>query len=199
MKIIKIIIFTMFIFLFVSLSYFFYDFVSTPKFSIYKIQKSMINKDYQEFSKYVDLEQVIDRFLEQQIENLKNQKEDQSFLQKLVHTIQLNLLESQKKNIKSTLISLIEQYFQTNSDKHNQTFKKDYFFQIHIDIYLKEELISLFVFYYIDSIDCKKNHHCFVNIKTRKNLAKQKLLQLEFYKQNNIWRLISINNLYEFL
>lgn len=196
MKIIKIIIFSFLILAFASIGYLVYDFFSTPKFSIYMINQSILKKDYKQFQKYVNVDQLVSNFIEQQIEFLKNQKEKQKLFQKIENTVKLKLLEDKKAEIKSTIISLIEQYFRSNLDKSIQ---KDDIFELHNKIFTQQGLITFLFFYYIDSIDCREDTICIVNIKLEMNKEKTKILRLEFIKENSIWKLNSIPNLIEFI
>ncbi|MFN3603753.1 MAG: hypothetical protein ACK4UJ_03455 [Leptonema sp. (in: bacteria)] len=187
--------------IFISISFVIYDFFSSPKYSLYIITKSIINKDFNKFQNYVDLDSVVVHFIEQWIDfytqQVKNEQESFS-LKKAQNTIKIKLLENAKPHLKKLIIYSIQLYFDKKQEFNQE---KDYLDFIKNELNItKEDLLSILTLYKIHSIEYLENRKVStVYLEIQKETNIPQILKLKFTKEHTKWKLVSIENLFEVL
>ncbi len=93
--------------LFLLLSIFSFYFFYSPRYSLYQIQQSIKNKDKEAFLKYVDLDMLIEDFVQQIIRHESKQEKSRESIG------QFKIL-SKKRNLRKYK-TCIKRYFKTNA------------------------------------------------------------------------------------
>lgn len=188
-------IFIIFILLLSTLSYFIYSFYTSPKYSIYRLQKSILDKDYNKFEKYADLDSIIDDFLEQWIQYYKNNFKNSTPIEKIKDSLKIKLIENAKDKFKWFLKKIILFYFNQSKEEKNN----EYLTLLNIWNLTKEDLFHLLIQYKIHSIEYLDKENCIVNLEIQKEKDTPLILKLKFKKLDLNWKLIAITNLIEVL
>lgn len=178
--------------------YFIYSFYTSPKYSIYELQKSILNKEFDKFEKYADLDSIIDDFLEQWIQYYKNNSNKNNFIEKIQNSLKIKFLESSKDKFKWFLKKIILLYFnQNHKDKEEKD--ENYLNFLNIWNFTKEDFLILLIQYKIHSMEYLDKENCIVNLEIQKGKDTSLILKLKFQKFNSHWKLIAITNLVEVL
>ncbi|GIX42485.1 MAG: hypothetical protein KatS3mg129_2218 [Leptospiraceae bacterium] len=196
MKIKKLLI-IIFILLFFLSSYFVYSFLTSPRYSIYKIQSSIQHKDKEIFLQYVDIDSIIDDFLQQMILEESRGVNPDNPLEHFKSQLKIKLIEKFRPSIKQYFKQSILSYF--NSTAENLILPQE------AQILLLKKLESFSIpshigmQYSIDRIIYPEQNIAIVEFHIIPENAPPIILKLKFIKQNFYWKLIAIPNLYEFL
>lgn len=178
--------------------YFIYSFYTSPKYSIYELQKSILNKEFDKFEKYADLDSIIDDFLEQWIQYYKNNSNKNNFIEKIQNSLKIKFLESSKDKFKWFLKKIILLYFnQNHKDKEEKD--ENYLNFLNIWNFTKEDFLILLIQYKIHSMEYLDKENCIVNLEIQKGKDTSLILKLKFQKFNSRWKLVAITNLVEVL
>ncbi len=177
------------------ISFYTYRFISSPKYSIYKIQQSIKEKNKELFLQYVDLDSIINSFIDQIIEEEKKQLTANPSLENLKIQLKLRLIEKFRITIKEYLSNLVLSYFDLNLNipilgeevksifllplrLSFEVFKPDIQFSIGDTVYLNSDSAIVYVIF------------------TPRG-APPINLQLKFKRLDSYWKLVEIQNLYE--
>lgn len=178
--------------------YFIYSFYTSPKYSIYELQKSILNKEFDKFEKYADLDSIIDDFLEQWIQYYKNNSNKNNFIEKIQDSLKIKFLQTSKDKFKWFLKKIFLLYFnQNHKDKEEKD--ENYLNFLNIWNFTKEDFLILLIQYKIHSMEYLDKENCIVNLEIQKGKDTSLILKLKFQKFNSRWKLVAITNLVEVL
>ncbi len=179
-------------------SYGLYHVYLSPLYSLYQIKNSIINKDKSKFLQYVDVDSVIDNFIEQILKKQKELLKSSKSLESIKIYLSIQFIESFKEEIKKIIKSIIFHYFDSSKISNSEIIEKikQYLSINYINIW--DFFLNIKVYSSIQKIEYTEDF-AIVFLKYHLNSQKIVLLQFKFQKYNSIWKLIEISNLYEII
>jgi hypothetical protein len=168
--------------------YFFYS----PRFSIYLIQESITKKDKEAFLKYVDVDLLIENFVQQIILKEVELQKSENPIQKFKSYIKKEILENIQPTLKNFLKESLLAYFDHSIPEKLPSFYRKEWDVIPTLIYINTQ-------YRIKKIEYENPHTAIVEYEIFLKDQTTYNLKLKFERKNFYWKLIAIPNLYDFI